>query len=94
MQDKDKQDLLTEAQSFNRIQYQNFLCSALFLIGKDFDEVVKECQTGIDLCTKFKYEPLKAECTRILGEFKSIQIKGRAKGLNTNAMELREKEST
>jgi hypothetical protein len=80
------------ANAFNRIQYQNFLCSSLFMIGKDFDSVVTETEKGISLCASFKYEPLLPEIAKMLSEFKGIKMKATAKKLNTNALDLKEKE--
>ena len=54
-----------EAQNFNRIQYQNFLCSSLFILGKDFDACIVESDKGIKLCESFSYDPLKPETEKM-----------------------------
>ena len=81
-----------EAQKFNRIQYQNFLCSSLFMQGKDFARVQEEAVTGVRLCEEFKFDPLMQECDRMKQEFKGLQLKAKAKQLNTNALAIKEQE--
>lgn len=64
---------------FNRIQYQNFLCSCLFIQGKDFDRITAECDKGIELCNKFDYEILMGEAVKLKIEFEGIKLKAQAK---------------
>ena len=81
-----------QAMNFNRIQYQNFLASSLFMHGKDWARTIKEAEKGVELCKAFNFEPLKPEADRMLNEFNGIKNKARAKSQNTNALELLEKE--
>lgn len=81
-----------EAQKFNRIQYQNFLCSSLFMQGKNFDRVQEEAVTGVKLCEEFAFEPLKGECDRMKAEFVGLQLRAKAKRMNTNALSIKEKD--
>ena len=78
-----------EAQKFNRIQYQNFLCSTLFMQGTDFDACITEVDKGIALCDTFEYAPLKPESVKMANEFISMRIKARARKQNTNALEIK-----
>ena len=64
--------------NFNRIQYQSFMCSALF-IANDFDRVFIECDKGIHLCNEFSFALLKPEANKIAADFKDISLKARAK---------------
>lgn len=47
--------------------------------GMDFDRVVKEADKGVVLCDSFTYAPLKAECDRMVTEFKGISLKAKAR---------------
>ena len=77
--------------NFSRIQYQSFLCSALFM-ANDFDRVDKECDKGCDLCSKYTFELLKPEAEKSAAEFRTMKLKARAKSSKTTALDLRETE--
>jgi len=79
-----------EAQNYNRIQFQNFLCSARYMQGTQLDKVIKDAQVGIELCSAYSYELLKPEMTRMKEEFEGIKLKAEARMNNTCAMNLKE----
>ena len=76
---QEKEQVSLEAQSFNRIQYQNFLCSSLFMKGEDFGRVQVEAEKGIKLCLDFSYAPLQPEAKKLAQEFEGMKLKARAK---------------
>lgn len=82
-----------EAQNYNRIQFQNFLCSARYMQGTQLDKVIKDAQVGIELCSAYSYELLKPEMTRMKEEFEGIKLKAEARMNNTCAMNLKEGQS-
>ena len=64
---------------FNRIQYQNFLASVLFMQGRKWDEVMEACEKGIKMCALYKAIELKAEAEKSSKEFASIKLKAMAR---------------
>ena len=69
-QDKEglQESLTAHAQQFNRLQYQNFLSSCLFMIGGHWDRVMEEAEKGLQLCESFNYAPLKPEAEKMMVE--------------------------
>jgi hypothetical protein len=79
-----------DATKFNRIQYQNFLASVIFMQGKDFERVMREADTGIKLCKEFTWAPLKGEADNMLTEFEGMKLKALARKDKTNALEIKD----
>lgn len=81
----------TEEQlSFQRIQFQNFLASVLYMQGRDWDQVVEASEKGIQLCQDFKGGELMAEADKQGKEFANIKLKAMARSKNMSALDLRE----
>lgn len=76
---EEKVPVLQKQLDFNRIQYQNFLCSCLFIQGIELTRVMGECEKGIKLCNEFSYDLLKGESDKLKTEFESIMLKSQAK---------------
>ena len=68
-----------EQLSFNRIQYQNFYTSVLYMMGQNWDEVVEASEKGMKLCQDFKCAELKGEADKQGKEFANIKLKAMAR---------------
>lgn len=79
-----------EQLSFNRIQYQNFLASVLYMQGRNWDQVIAESDKGIKLCQDFKCVELMPEADKQGKEFANIKLKAMARQKNMSALDLRE----
>lgn len=82
-----------DASDFNRIQFQNFLCSSLYMQGTQLDRVVTEAQKGSTMCGTYQYAPLKPECDRMKLEFDGMVCKAKAMKENMNALEYKAREA-
>jgi len=82
-----------DASDFNRIQFQNFLCSSLYMQGKQLDRVVTEAQKGSTMCSAYQYAPLKPECDRMKLEFDGMVCKAKAMKENMSALEYKAREA-
>tara|TARA_B110000285_G_scaffold139338_1_gene155938 strand:+ start:550 stop:861 length:312 start_codon:yes stop_codon:yes gene_type:complete len=82
-----------EAQHYNRIQFQNFLCSARYMEGSNLEKVIKEAEVGVELCSAYSYELLKPEMERMKAEFEGMKLKAEARINNTCAMTLKDKKA-
>jgi hypothetical protein len=88
--DEKMKKIVEDTAKFNLIQYQNFLCSASFMQGSDFPQVMTECDKGMELCSAMDSEVLKPEGEKIKKEFENIKLKALAKSKGTCALDLKE----
>ena len=68
------------------------MCSSLYIDGKDFPRVKKECAKGVELCSNFKFELLIPEAEKLKLEFESIMLKAEAKMKRVSCLDLREQQ--
>ena len=70
----------TEEQlAINRIQYQNFLASVLYMQGRNWDQVIEASEKGLQLCQDFKCAQLMPEADKQGKEFANIKLKAMAR---------------
>ena len=65
------------------------MASGLFILGKDWNETVAECEKGVKLCQDFKCEELMPEAEKQGKEFAVIKLRAMARQRGMSALDLR-----